>query len=749
MNIEGVVQQLPLFEPPINPALLVRAKAIGVDLASALSDFTAPTPFYRFSYVSQKALELCAEVRSLGASLLSALEKKDAEALGALRATQETSLLKAARDVKQKQIEEAEAALAGLQKTREVTDLRRAYYTTLTSQFPSPYLNANEQAQLDDLARANELQEAASKLELLSNILNLIPNITASVPPGATFGGSNLGPAVAAMARLISIIAADFSYQATRSSILGGHIRRADEWNFQLSVAAKELEQIDKQIAGAQIRSAIAQLEIANHDKQIENAGVIEDFLRNKYTNEDLYGWMVSQTSTLFFQCYQMAYELAKRAEACFRVERGLSDSSFINFGYWDNLRKGLLCGEQLYLDLKRMELAFMDQNRREYEITRNISLLLLNPLAVIALKETGTCVVSLPEAFFDMDYPGHYMRCLRSMSLTIPCVTGPYTSVNCTLTLLKNSVRTSSDPNGSVGHYSRDASDDPRFVDNFAATQSIATSTAQNDPGMFEVNFRDERYLVFEGAGVISTWQLDLPKDCNAFDFETISDVILNLKYTARDGGARLRDAAIAERVLPAAPQQGASTSKAAFVAQSNRLRLFSLKHEFPADWYRFLNPADTAESQIMQIGLTIERFPFQYRGRRISIDQMELFLKFKDIYDSNTYKADPNNPTPQGDYAKGAPLTVRVSPAGGPVVSQPPLKSDSSFFNGIPHSLLNFSNQNATLSTWSLEVDGADINKIAPSLWNAVTVDGTSYYHLKPELIEDIFAICHYGVA
>jgi hypothetical protein len=27
----------------------------------------------------------------------------------------------------------------------------------------------------------------------------------------------------------------------------------------------------------------------------------------------------------------------------------------------------------------------------------------------------------------------------------------------------------------------------------------------------MFELNFRDERYLPFEGAGAISTWQLEL----------------------------------------------------------------------------------------------------------------------------------------------------------------------------------------------------------------------------------------------
>jgi Tc toxin complex TcA C-terminal TcB-binding domain len=49
------------------------------------------------------------------------------------------------------------------------------------------------------------------------------------------------------------------------------------------------------------------------------------------------------------------------------------------------------------------------DQNRREYEITKNISLAQLHPLALIQLKQGGTCEFSLTEALFDLDYPGHH----------------------------------------------------------------------------------------------------------------------------------------------------------------------------------------------------------------------------------------------------------------------------------------------------------------------------------------------------
>src|SRR5262249_51211894 len=157
--------------------------------------------------------------------------------------------------------------------------------------------------------------------------------------------------------------------------------------------------------------AAIAQQELKVHQQQMQDAQDVQDFLTNKYTNQDLYAWMTSDISATYFQCYQMAYDLAKRAERAFRFERGITDSNYIQFGYWDSLKKGLQAGERLYLDLKRLEMAYLDQNKREYEIAKHISLVLNFPMALIALKQTGQCIIDLPEAFFDADYPGHYMR--------------------------------------------------------------------------------------------------------------------------------------------------------------------------------------------------------------------------------------------------------------------------------------------------------------------------------------------------
>ena len=77
------------------------------------------------------------------------------------------------------------------------------------------------------------------------------------------------------------------------------------------------------------------------------------------------------------------------------RHELGLSDSVFIRFGYWDSLKKGLLAGERLGHGLKRMEAAYLEQNRREYELSKTVSLALLDPAALVRLKQTGECFIT------------------------------------------------------------------------------------------------------------------------------------------------------------------------------------------------------------------------------------------------------------------------------------------------------------------------------------------------------------------
>jgi hypothetical protein len=283
---------------------------------------------------------------------------------------------------------------------------------------------------------------------------------------------------------------------------------------------------------------------------------------------------------------------------------------TYVQPNYWDSGHQGLLSGEALSLDLRRMEADYLDNNQRELELTCNISLRQLDPLALLSLKMTGSCTVTIPEAYYDRTCPGHYMRRLKTVGVSVPAVVGPYTSVNCTLALQSSTVRISSQLANGV--YARDAANpDPRFVDYFGSVETVVTSGATNDSGMFETNLHDDRFLPFEGSGAQSAWRLSLPEPLCSFDYTTISDVILHVRYTARDGGTEL--------ARQAAKELQAMLSTA---SQSGLALLFSLRYDFSTEWSAFVN-GNTDYTVTLLKGY----FPFMVQGMQLAIDGLVVY--------------------------------------------------------------------------------------------------------------------------
>jgi hypothetical protein len=149
-------------------------------------------------------------------------------------------------------------------------------------------------------------------------------------------------------------------------------------------------------------------------------------------------------------------------------------------------------------------------------------------------------------------------------------------------------------------------------FVTDLAPIQSIVTSSATSDSGLFELNFRDERYLPFEGAGAASRWRFELPTDFRRFDYWTISDLILHVRYTARDGGAALKARAAATL------RQHWSDLKTAS-DQQILARAYSLRRDFAAEWTRL--SAATAAPATQTLTIDMNRFPFMLRSEQITV--------------------------------------------------------------------------------------------------------------------------------
>ena len=128
----------------------------------------------------------------------------------------------------------------------------------------------------------------------------------------------------------------------------------------------------------------------------------------------------------------------------------------------------------------------------------------------------------------YDDDYPGHYLRRIKSVSVSLPATLGPYEDIRATLTQTWNQTHLSATDNAPL--------------ENMRVREQVALSTGLNDNGLFTLNFdTDERYLPFEYTGAVSRWRLAFPNPAaQAAMLDSLSDVIVHVRYTARNAGGQ-----------------------------------------------------------------------------------------------------------------------------------------------------------------------------------------------------------------
>ena len=608
---------------------------------------------YRFSFLVQKALELAGEVRAFGASLLSAFEKGDAEHLAYVRASHEKQLVELSLAVRKDAWRAADWEVQALKKAKELAQNQLQYYTALIT----ASLNGGEVAYQGLTGGSIGALTAAVISETIATILGIIPDIFVGtvdyvqLPVGTKLAGVFQG--IAGISHTTSgILSTSAGLQLTQS----GWERRLVEWRHQVDVYSITIEQIERQILAAERRRDSAAHDLNNSQRQIEQSREMLDLLRDKFTNQQLYLHLQKETAALHRQMYELALRAARHAQRAFNFERGHTSRELIPGELWQDLREGLLAGERLSLSLRRMEKAYCDENVREYELTKHVSLRQLFPAQFLRLKTTGRCEIEIPEWLFDLDYPGQFMRRIRSVALTIPCVVGPYTGVHCRLTLLAGVTRVvpwlleplaacckdvpppKAPPEKTCGCWSEHAPhaprkeaartlmdtgyearpEDSRIVRRYGAKEAIATSSGQNDTGLFELNFRDERYLPFEFEGAVSRWRVELPAENNYFDMDTLSDVVLHLNYTAREGGEVLRAAAseAAQRHVPDAGH-----------------RVFDVRQELSEAWRRFqAHRTEDGEHRPLELRLGRDMFMFLPGHRDVTITRIEVLFEAPD---------------------------------------------------------------------------------------------------------------------
>ncbi len=126
----------------------------------------------------------------------------------------------------------------------------------------------------------------------------------------------------------------------------------------------------------------------------------------------------------------------------------------------------------------------------------------------------------------------------------------------------------------------------------------------------MFELNFRDDRYLPFEGAGVVSKWRIELPDTFKQFDYDTMTDVVFRLRFTSMDGGDKLKQLASDSVMAFIRSAEDLSRNQGLFAA-------FDLKNDFSDAWYTANHPPAAATERVLTIDKLNEKLPIFTKGR------------------------------------------------------------------------------------------------------------------------------------
>ncbi len=444
---------------------------------------------------------------------------------------------------------------------------------------------------------------AGIALHGLAGLHKLIPQIGS--PFAMKFGGVEIGGSLHALADASIDGACGFEAAAASSGMQAGFKRRADDWKHQQELATRDVAVLDRQVTAAQLRVDIAIRSLVIHQQSIDQLNELLEMADDRFTNLGLYTWLAAQLQRLYRGAYQNALALAALAERAFRFERGDDTGPGLSYAYWSPGQAGLLAGEQLLLELQTLERRFLETHYRTLEVDQPFALSQIAPDALLALRETGECVIDVPEVFFDLTYPGQYKRRLKAVRVTIPCITGPYVNVGATLAL--------------EASWLRPRADSPDLVDVPASrVVAIATSTAQNDAGVFELSFRDERYLPFEGAGAISRWRLTLPKAFRPFDYQTITDVVLSLAYSAEHDGALRAKVESQNAALEGSIRHHLATRPVT--------RVISLRQDASAAFTRLVrNPVGTA----VAVEFSDRNFPLFVAGRALQIERASLVVR------------------------------------------------------------------------------------------------------------------------
>jgi hypothetical protein len=575
-NIAGMERALDPYAAATDTVSGLPMIGVGGQLVLPGAASLRPTP-YRYPFLIERAKHLVQLAQQIESAMLSAIERRDNEYYNLLKARQELRLARAGVRLQRLRVTEAEhgVALAELQR-------RRA------------------EIQVEEYTRW--IEEGISTLESVA-IGFLIAAGVAQVAAQGLYGAAAGFGSLEGAARASEALASAFSTTATILSTYASYERREQEWKLQKSLAEQDVLIGDQQIRLAEDHVRVVEQEHRIAEMQADQAEVVVDYLSNKFTNVNLYDWMSGVLEGVYSFFLQQATTVAKLAETQLAFERQEVPPQYMQDDYWEAPadfaasggtqgnppdRRGLTGSARLLRDIYQLDQYAFDTDRRKLQLTKTISLASLAPIEFQQFRETGVLSFRTPMDLFDRDFPGHYLRLMKRVLVSVIALIPPTQGIRATLT-------TSGTSRVVIGGYVFQ-----KVVRNYGP-QSVALSAPQNATGVFELQQAPEKLLPFEGLGVDTDWEFRMPKASNQFDYRSIADVLLTIEYSALDSYDYR--------------QQVLQDLDSRFSAD----RPFSFRHQFADQWWDLHNPEQSAMPMTVRFETRREDFPPNLQGLRI----------------------------------------------------------------------------------------------------------------------------------
>lgn len=600
-NIAGMVRELDIFAAPTDSTTGVPIiGASGSLILPGLGNFT-PTQ-YRYRVLIERAKQLVTQAQQLESQFLAALEKEDAERYNLMKARQDLAVAKQTVKLQNLRIKKAESE-------KKVIDKQISKFVAIGDKY---------QSKIDNGRNIYEIME----LSLYTGVAFIEGNIAAAYFIDA-YNPLNILSTGENRPKDYILKGLDYTAKAMKTTAavmnkLASWQRKVEDWAFQVKLAEKDIA-----IADAQMKVAEDNVRIVSQEREIsklnnEHAEDTLEFLRTKFTNAELYRWMGNILERTYSYMLSLATATARTAERQYYFEQQEQAGPFILDDYWEIPEGATLAGEgvdrrgltgsaRLLQDLTRLDQFAFENTKRKLEMVQTISIGQNFPIEMQSFKETGVLDFELLNRFFDYDFPGHYLRLIKSVKVSVIGLIPVTEGIKATLT------------SGMVSYTVIEANNTfQRIPIRRMEVEQVSLTSEVRSNGLFEFQpLQNELLNPFEGVGLESRWEFRMPKFSNLMDFNDIADINFEVEYTALDS-FRYRYQVLQEL--------------------DNTLdfnRAFSFKNDFPDQWYELAEASEDGNPLTVEIELKKENFPAGLLDLKLGSDNILLYFVRADDFE------------------------------------------------------------------------------------------------------------------